>query len=116
MEIKNISLKQVLRMKKEEGLVIECLDQEDLDDILNFFIDHGIITDKEAFKTVYFFDNEGIKQALLRFDHLRSPECLCPIGKLAIFRIQTHCVLAGTWLSDFIDIYKEHHKLNREGA
>lgn len=106
MKIEKTQLIKVLKMEGE-GLVIDCIDEKDLSDILDFFVEQGILKNKEVFKKAYLFNEQGRKRALLKFEDIRSWDDICHLGKLAMWRIQTRELLGGIWLSDFKEFERD---------
>jgi len=100
--ITQISTDDLRKMKGSEGLIIQgCggdLNQwvEGINDLL---AKAGILPDGKAFTDVSQFSNDGVTCLLFKFtDDLKQLD----VGKLAIWRLQTHEAFGGTWLSDYV--------------
>jgi len=100
--ITQISTDDLRKMKGSEGLIIQgCggdLNQwvEGINDLL---AKAGILPDGKAFTDVSQFSHDGVTCLLFKFtDDLKQLD----VGKLAIWRLQTHEAFGGTWLSDYV--------------
>lgn len=91
----------ILKLKNSEGLIIDCVDSDDLSSILDFMLECGVITDKNCFETAIYFTHNDIKRVLLLFDDIKDKTKVL-INKMAIWKLQYHPLLNGIWLSDFI--------------
>ena len=61
------------------------------------FTENGILKDGTRFENISVFEHEGLTCLLFPFDGVKLD-----IGKLALWRLQTHATFGGTWLSDFV--------------
>ena len=100
--ITQISTDDLRKMKGSEGLIIQgCggdLNQW-VDGINDLLTKAGILPDGKTFTDVSQFSNDGVTCLLFKFtDDLKQLD----VGKLAIWRLQTHEAFGGTWLSDYV--------------
>lgn len=101
MEIKNITTNDLRRMNGNEGLILQGCGgevQEWVDGINDMLTESGILLDNTKFENVSVFQNDGVTCILYPFEDVHLD-----IGKLAMWRLQTHSSFAGTWLSDYVD-------------
>ena len=100
-EIKHIDCYELRNMKDKEGLIIQGCGgdlNEWTDGINEMLTESGILADETKFTEVYEFQNEGRTCLMFPFDDKVKIE----IGKLAMWRLQTHEQFGGTWLSDYV--------------
>lgn len=100
MSIISINTEQLRRMNKSEGLVIQGCGgdlQEWVDGINDMLTEGGILQDGSRFEKVYAFKNKELTCLLFPFDGVQLD-----IGRFAMWRIQTHEMFGGTWLSDYV--------------
>lgn len=101
MKINNITLSALRRMNGKEGLILQGCGgetQEWVDGINKMLTDKGILLDDTKFENVSVFKSDGVTYILYPFEDVHLD-----IGKLAMWRLQTHSTFAGTWLSDYVD-------------
>ena len=101
MEIQNITVEDLRRMEDKEGLVLQGCGGEPgewVQGINDLLAQKGILLEGTAFTHVSVFQNEGLTCMLFPFEDVKLD-----IGKLAMWRLQTHDTFGGTWLSDYID-------------
>lgn len=101
--INNITADDVKRMTDAEGLILQGCGgdpQEWLDGINEALTEVGILMNGGAFKDIYVFEHDGLNNILFPFAGM-NPDDL-NVGKLAMWRLQTHDAFAGTWLSDYL--------------
>lgn len=101
MEIKDVSLHELRKMNDSEGLVIQGCGgdlQEWVDGINGMLSESGILQNESRFEKAYTFNNENITCLLFPFDDIQLD-----VGKLAVWRLQTHEMFGGTWLSDYVE-------------
>ena len=109
MEIQNITVEDLRRMEDKEGLILQGCGGEPgewVQGINDLLTQDGILLEGTAFTHVSVFQNEGLTCLLFPFEDVKLD-----IGKLAMWRLQTHDTFGGTWLSDYID-----NHLGREPA
>ena len=104
MSVKKIRAEELRRMNGQEGLILQGCSgelQDWVDGINDMLIKSDILFDGTKFKAEYClaFDNEGLTNLLLPF----SVNVKLYIGKLAMWRLQTHSNFGGKWLSDYVD-------------
>ena len=100
MGIKAITTNGLRRMGDREGLILQGCGgelQEWLDGINEMFTENGILKDGTKFENISVFEHEGLTCLLFPFDGVKLD-----VGKLALWRLQTHATFGGTWLSDFV--------------
>ena len=102
MSIKNITAEDLCRMKGQEGLILQGCGgdpQEWLDGINGLLTDAEILQNGSRFENISVFNHEDLTNILFPFeDSVRLD-----IGKLAMWRLQTHENFGGTWLSDYVE-------------
>ena len=100
MGIKAITTNGLRRMGDREGLILQGCggdQQEWLDRINEMFTENGILKDGTKFENISVFEHEGLTCLLFPFDGAKLD-----VGKLALWRLQTHATFGGTWLSDYV--------------
>jgi hypothetical protein len=100
--IKNITAAELRRMNGSEGLVLQGCGgdaQEWVDGINNMLTEAGILINGAKFTDISVFEHNGLTNILFGMDDM-TPEML-DVGKLAMWRLQTHGQFGGTWLSDY---------------
>ena len=100
MEIKSISLHDLRKMNDSEGLILQGCGgdlKEWVDGINDMLTESGILQNESRFEKVYTFKNENLTCLLFPFDDVQLD-----VGKLAMWRLQTHEQFGGTWLSDYV--------------
>ena len=101
MSIQEISKDRLRRMGDQEGLVLQGCGgdpQEWLDGINQILTEEGILKKGTRFEEAYTFQHDGLTYLLFPFKEGMSIE----MGRLAIWRLQTHPHFGGTWLSDYV--------------
>lgn len=100
MSITTITTEDLRRMEDQEGLILMGCGgdpQEWLDGINNLFTEIGILQNGSQFETIHSFQYEHSTCLLYPFEGVELN-----IGKLAMWRLQSHADFGGTWLSDFV--------------
>lgn len=100
MSIRTITTDALRRMSDSEGLILQGCGgdlQEWLDGINEMFTENGILKDGTKFQNISSFEYDGLTCLLYPFEGVSLD-----IGKLAMWRLQTHATFGGTWLSDFV--------------
>lgn len=98
--IESITAQQLRKMQDEEGLVLQGCGgdpQEWLDGINSLLTEAGILKDGSGFQHIYVFEHDGLKNILFPFEGTSID-----VGRLAMWRLQTHEQFGGTWLSDYL--------------
>lgn len=98
-EIIKIAPEELRKMSDKEGLILQGCGgdlQEWADGINSALIDTEILR-HTAFEKMYVFENEGHTNIMFPFDDVELD-----VGKLAMWRLQTHEQFGGTWLSDYV--------------
>ena len=101
MEIKSVSLHDLRKMNGSEGLVLQGCGgdlKEWVDGINDMLTKSGILQNESRFEKVYSFNNGNLTCLLFPFKEGMSIE----MGRLAMWRLQTHPHFGGTWLSDYV--------------
>lgn len=96
---------QLRSMSGQEGLILQGCGgdlQEWLDGINDLFTEEGILLDGTRFKDAAVFRHDGLTNLLFSFDDVKVNG-----GRLAAWRVNTHEVFGGTWLSDYVPNYLE---------
>ena len=99
---KQITTDDLRRMEDREGLVLQGCGgdpQEWVDGINGLLTEAGILLDGSTFqvKNVSVFQHDGLTNMLFPFEDVNLS-----MGKLAMWRLQTHGQFGGTWLSDYV--------------
>jgi len=99
--MKKITTDELRQMRNEEGLILQGCGgdlNEWVDGVNEMLTKEDILVDGDSFKDVYVFENEGTTNLLFSMENVKLN-----IGKLAMWRIGTHDVFGGIWLSDYLD-------------
>ena len=104
MSVKKIRAEELRRMNGQEGLILQGYGgelQDWVDGINDMLIKSDILFDGTKFKAenCLSFENEGLTNLLFPF----SEDVKLNMGKLAMWRLQTHSNFGGKWLSDYVD-------------
>lgn len=100
-EVKEITAAELRLMNDSEGLILQGCGgdiSEWVDGINKELTDNGILKNGARLDDVSKFTNDGLTCLLFKFNKGTDID----IGKLAIWRIQTHEAFGGTWLSDYV--------------
>lgn len=98
--IRRITADDLRTMSSQEGLVLQGCGgdlREWLDGINDQLTEAGILLDGSRFKSVSVFQQGGLTNLLFPFEGIKLD-----MGKLAMWRLQTHGQFGGTWLSDYV--------------
>lgn len=100
--VRQITTDDLRRMEDQEGLILQGCGgppQEWVDGINELFTEAGILLNGSTFQAenVSVFQHGEVTNMLLPFEGVELA-----IGKLAMWRIQTHGQFGGTWLSDYV--------------
>ena len=100
--VKQITTDDLRKMDGQEGLVLQGCGgdpQEWVDGVNELFIEAGILLDGSTFRTenVSVFQHDRLTNMLFPFENVKLD-----MGRLAVWRIQTHEIFGGTWLSDYV--------------
>lgn len=103
MSIKKITAEDLRRMKDSEALILQGCGgelQEWLDGINDMFTESGILLEGTKFKAenCSAFEHDGLTCLMFPF----SEDVKLDVGRLAMWRLQTHGQFGGTWLSDYV--------------
>ena len=101
MAINEITTDDLRRMRGTEGLILQGCGgsiKEWQDGINDLFTAEGILLDGTRFSDVFVFDNDDMTCLMFPFGN----DIKLDMGKLAVWRLSSHEVFGGTWLSDYI--------------
>lgn len=104
MSVKSVNTEELRSMSNTEGLVLQGCGgelKEWIDGINGLFKRSGILLEDSEFKEddCYTFKNGEFTCLLFPF----SDDISIDLGKMAMWRLQTHQDLGGTWFSDYVD-------------
>ena len=100
MNIKNITAEDLRRMEDQEGLILQGCGgdpKEWVDGINQMLTEEGILLERTEFTEVSVFEHDGLACILYPFGDVKLA-----MGRLAMWRLQTHDTFGGTWLSDYV--------------
>lgn len=101
MSVKTIRTDELRKMEGSEGLILQgcggSLD-EWVDGINDMLTEDGILKDGTRFHDCSTFENGGVTCLLFPF----TDDVKVDMGRLAMWRLQTHGNFGGTWLSDYV--------------
>ena len=98
--IRQITADDLRTMNNQEGLILQGCGgdlREWLDGINGQLAEAGILLDGNKFEMVSVFQHDGQTNLLFPFEGVKLD-----MGKLAMWRLQTHEQFGGTWLSDYV--------------
>ena len=101
MSVKSITTEELRRMWHDEGLILRgCGGNLDewVEGINNLLTENGILQDGTRFHDCSTFEHDGLTCLLFPF----SDDVKIDVGKLSMWRVQTHGNFGGTWLSDYV--------------
>lgn len=101
MSITQTTTEQLRRMNNSEGLVIQGCGgdlQEWVDGINEMLTEAEILRNGCKFTDCFSFQHDNLTCILFPFKDMQLD-----IGRLAMWRLQTHEMFNGTWLSDYVD-------------
>lgn len=101
MSIKKITENDLRQMKDSEALILQGCGgelQEWLDGINNMFTEEKLLLNGTKFEDIYTFEHDGLTCLMFPF----SEDVKLDVGRLAMWRLQTHANFGGTWLSDYV--------------
>lgn len=114
MSITTITTDDVRQMQDQEALILQGCGgepQEWLDGINDLFANEGILLNGTRFQDCSVFQHGGRTCILFPFEGVELN-----IGRLAMWRIQSHGKYGGTWLSDYIPNYLDNPDYAEEPA
>lgn len=100
MNINTVTTDDLRGMEGRDGLILQGCGgdlKEWVDGINEMFTEAGILKDGSKFEDVSTFQYGELTCLLYPFEDVKLD-----IGKLAMWRLQTHADFGGTWLSDFV--------------
>lgn len=98
--ITKITTDDLRKMDSREGLVLQGCGgdlREWLDGINEMLTNAGILLEGSRFERASVFQHDGLTNLLFPFEGVKLD-----MGKLAMWRLQTHGRFGGTWLSDYV--------------
>lgn len=101
MHVKSITTDDLRHMKNSEGLILQGCGgnlKEWIDGINELLTKAEILLDGSKFGSCSVFTHNGVTCLLFPF----TDDVKLDMGRLAMWRINTHGYFGGTWLSDFV--------------
>ena len=98
--IREKTTEDLRHMTDEEGLILQGCGgdlQEWVDGLNELLTQEGILLNGSKFENAATFQHDGLTNMLISFEGVQLN-----VGKLAMWRIQTHSQFGGTWLSDYV--------------
>lgn len=98
--MEQITTEMLRRMEGREGLILQGCGgdlQEWVDGINEMFTAEDILKNGSRLENVSTFEHDGLTNLLFSFEGAELN-----MGRLAMWRIQTHEQFGGTWLSDYV--------------
>lgn len=95
-----ITIGELRRMNGQEGLILQGCggnEQQWVDGLNELFMLKDILLDGTTFKDVKSFCHEDLSNLLFSFEDVKLD-----MGKLSAWRIQSHEMFGGTWMSDYV--------------
>ena len=95
-----ITTNDLRQMEGQEGLILQGCGgpvQEWIDGINDLLTGEGILLNGSRFTNVSAFQHDGLTNLLFPLDDVDVN-----LGRLAMWRLQTHGQFGGTWLSDYV--------------
>lgn len=104
MGIERITTEDLCRVDGKDGLILQGCGgdpQEWQTGINETLTESGILLDGTEFRHIFTFEYDDISCVLFPF----GEDVKLDMGRLAIWRLQTHDIFYGKWLSDFVPNY-----------
>lgn len=101
MSIKEITTDELRTMKDREGIIFQGCGgdaQEWVDGVNEMLTEANILKEDTKFEGASRFGHNGITCLLFEF----TDDVKLDVGKLSMWRLQTHEAFGGTWLSDYV--------------
>ena len=101
MSIQEITKDQLRRMGDQEGLILQGCggDLQDWVDGINVMLtEAGVFKKGAGLQEAYSFKHDGLTCLLFPFKEGLEMD----VRRLALWRLQTHTIFGGTWLSDYV--------------
>jgi hypothetical protein len=98
--VKRITADEVRDMTDSEGLILQGCGgdlREWVDGINDALTEAGILRNGAKFRDISVFKHDGVTNLLFNMENVDLD-----VGKLALWRIQSHETFGGTWLSDYL--------------
>ena len=98
--MKHITTDELRAMTNCEGLIIQGCGgdlSEWITGINDILAKEGILQNGDSFKEVYAFEHDGLTNLLFSMENVDLD-----VGRLAMWRLQSHSSFGGTWLSDYL--------------
>ncbi len=104
MEIQRITTDDVRRMENQEGLILQGCGgslRQWVDGINEILTEEGCLLGGTTFRKVSCFEHDGCTCLLFPF----TDDVRVNVERLSAWRIQSHAIFGGTWLSDYVPNY-----------
>ncbi len=101
MSIFQITTADLRRMDDQEGLILQGCGgslRQWVDGINEMLTEEGCLLGGTTFRKVSCFEHDGCTCLLFHF----TGDVKLDVGKLAVWRIASHHIFGGTWLSDYV--------------
>lgn len=101
MSVKEITSNDLRVMSGQEGIIFQgCAGEADewVNGVNEMFTEAGILLDNTRLEDVSRFEHDGLINLLFKFNENDKID----MGRLAMWRLQTHATFGGTWLSDYV--------------
>lgn len=98
--MKHVSVDEIKQMTDTEGLILQGCGgnlSEWENGINELLTEKGILRDGDTFKDICVFHHGGLTNMLFSMEDVNLD-----VGRLAMWRLQTHSNFGGTWLSDYL--------------
>jgi hypothetical protein len=98
--MKIITLEELRGRPCTEGLILQGCGgdlNEWVTGINEMLTEEGILLDGDTFKDVSSFEHDGVTNLLFSMDNVKLD-----VGRLAMWRLQSHDTFGGKWLSDYL--------------
>lgn len=100
MNIRKVTTEDLRCMEDKEGLILQGCGgevKEWVDGINQMLTEEGILLEGAKFQDIFVFEHDGLTCILYPFEDVKLA-----MGKLAVWRLQTHENFGGTWFSDYV--------------
>ncbi len=104
MTINRITTEHLRRMQGKDGLILQGCGgdpEEWLRGINEILTEQGILLDGTNFENIFTFEHDDVTCLLFPFEK----DVKFDIGRLAVWRLNTHEIFYGKWMSDFVPNY-----------
>ena len=101
MSITKVSSEELRKMQGKEGLIIQSCGgslQKWQEDINKALTEEKILLNGSSFQDAVSFEHDGLTNMLFLFDD----NVKLDVRRLAVWRLKTHDIFGGTWLSEYV--------------